>query len=78
MLGTNQLVEVPTGRYSDALLTRDTTSLEPDVVEYKLYAPGIGPVLAVDISGGAAREELVKLDKAAPKDGTGPLGKPNP
>ena len=78
VLGVNQLVEVPTGRYSGALLTRDTTSLEPDVVQYKLYAPDIGPVLAVGISGGAAREALVKLDKAAPKDGTGPLGKPNP
>jgi hypothetical protein len=78
VLGTDQLVEVPTGRYSNALLTRDTSTLEPAVVEYKLYAPGIGPVLALDISGGAAREELVKIDKAAPKDGTGPLGKPNP
>jgi hypothetical protein len=78
VLGTDQLVEVPTGRYSDALLTKDTTTLEPTVVEYKLYAPGIGPVLALDISGGASREELVKIDKAAPKDGTGPLGKPNP
>jgi hypothetical protein len=78
ILATNQLVEVRTGRYRDALLTRDTTSLEPTVVEYKLYAPGIGPVLALDISGGAAREELVRIDKAAPKDGTGPLGKPNP
>jgi hypothetical protein len=78
VLGTNQLVEVSTGRYSNALLTMDTSSLEPTVVEYKLYAPRIGPVLALDISGGAAREELVKMDKAAPKDGTGPLGKPNP
>jgi hypothetical protein len=78
VLGTNQLVEVPTGRYNDALLTRDTNSLEPTIVEYKLYARGIGPVLALDISGGASREELVKIDKAAPKDGTGPLGKPNP
>lgn len=78
VLGVNQLVEVPTGSYSDALLTRDTTNLEPDVVEYKLYAPDIGPVLALDISGGAAREALVKLDKAASQDGTGPLGAPNP
>ena len=78
VLGVNQLVEVPTGSYSDALLTRDTTNLEPDVVEYKLYAPDIGPVLALDISGGAAREALVKLDKAASQDGTGPLGTPNP
>jgi hypothetical protein len=35
-------------------------------------------VLALDISGGAAREALVKMDKAGPKDGTGPIGKPNP
>jgi hypothetical protein len=77
VLGLNQLVEVPTGRYSNALLTRDTTTLDPDVVEYKLYAPGIGPVLVVDISGGAAREALVKIDKVGSKDGTGPLGKPN-
>jgi hypothetical protein len=78
VLGLNQLVEVPTGRYSGALLTKDTTSLEPDVVEYKLYAPDIGPVLTVDISGGAAREALVKIDKVAQKNGTGPLGEPNP
>jgi hypothetical protein len=77
VLGLNQLVEVPTGRYSGALLTRDTSKLEPDVVEYKLYAPDIGPVLAVDISGGAAREALVKLGRAAPEYGTGPLGEPN-
>ena len=78
VLGLNQLVEVPTGHFSGALLTRDTTNLEPDVVQYKLYAPDTGPVLAVGISGGAAREALVKLDRAAPKDGTGPLGEPNP
>jgi hypothetical protein len=78
VLGLNQLVEVPSGRYRNALLTKDTTNLEPDVVEYKLYAPGIGPVLAVDISGGAARETLVKIDKVASKNGTGPLGEPNP
>ena len=30
------------------------------------------------IQGHEAGEELVKIDKAAAKDGTGPLGKPNP
>jgi hypothetical protein len=48
---------------------RDTDE-KGEVQDYKLYAPDIGPVLAVGISGGAAREALVKLDKAAPKDGT--------
>ena len=78
VLATNHLVEVEAGRYKDALVTMDTSTIEPDVVEYKFYAPGVGPLLALDISGGASREELIKVDKVAPKAGTGPLGKPNP
>ena len=77
VLATNHLVEVEAGPYKDALVTMDTSSIEPDVVEYKFYAPGVGPLLALDISGGASREELIKVDKVVPKAGTGPLGKPN-
>jgi hypothetical protein len=77
VLAANHLVEVEAGPYKDALVTMDTSSIEPDVVEYKFYAPGVGPLLALDISGGASREELIKVDKVAPKAGTGPLGKPN-
>jgi hypothetical protein len=40
-------------------MTRDTTPLEPDVVEHKFYARGVGPVLALAVSGGSGREELV-------------------
>jgi hypothetical protein len=54
---------VPTGIYTGALLTRDTTALEPDLVELKFYAPGIGPVLTVESSGGAGREELVETNR---------------
>ena len=78
VLATTHRVEVKAGASKDALITMDTSTIEPDVVEYKFYAPGKGPLLALDISGGAGREELVKMDKAAPKAGTGPLGKPNP
>jgi hypothetical protein len=78
VLATTHRVEVEAGGFKDALVTMDTSTIEPDVVEYKFYAPGKGPLLALDISGGACREELVKMDKAAPKAGTGPLGKPNP
>jgi hypothetical protein len=78
VIATNDLVEVKAGHYKDALVTMDTSSVETTAVEYKFYAPGVGPLLALDVSGGAAREELVKIDKAAPKDGTGPIGKPNP
>jgi hypothetical protein len=78
VLATNHLVEVKAGSYADSMVTMDTSAIEPDVVEYKFYGHGIGPLLALDISGGAGREELVKVDKAASRDGTGPIGKPNP
>jgi hypothetical protein len=78
VLATGHLVEVTAGKYQDALVTMDTSNVERTAVEYKFYAPGVGPLLALDISGGGAREELVKINKAAPKDGIGPIGKPNP
>jgi hypothetical protein len=78
VLATDELVQVPAGRYRHALLTKDTSTIEPNVVEYKLYARGAGPALALSISDGSSREELVKIDTAGPKDGTGPLGQPNP
>ena len=43
------------------LLTKDWTPLEPDVLEHKLYAKGVGPVLALALSGGSGREELVSF-----------------
>ena len=42
-------------------MTEDTTPLEPDVVERKFYARGVGPILAVAVSGGGGREELVRF-----------------
>lgn len=82
VLAVGEQVEVPAGHYTDALLTKDTNALEPRVLEYKLYAPGVGPVLAIGVSGGAGREELLKLERvgadAARAAGTAPLGKPYP
>ena len=78
VLAMNNLVEVKAGKYKGALVTMDTSRIEPDVSEFKFYAPNVGPLLSLDISGGAAREELVKIDKAPSTYGTGPMGKPNP
>ena len=82
VLSVSEQAEVPAGHYTGALLTKDTVGIEPDVLEYKLYAPGVGPVLALGISGGGGREELVKVEKvtaaAARAAGTAPLGKPYP
>ena len=41
-------------------MTKDYTPLEPDVLEHKFYARGVGMVLALQISGGSGREELVE------------------
>ena len=76
VLAMNNLVGVKAGQYRRTLVTMDSSTLEPDVVEFKFYAPNVGPLLALDIAGGAAREELVKIEKAAPQAGTGPIGKP--
>jgi hypothetical protein len=51
---------VPFGSFDGLLQTEDTTPLEPDVLEHKFYAKGVGPILAVAVSGGG-REELVRF-----------------
>ncbi len=61
VLSLSERAEVPYGSFTDVLLTKDFTPLEPKVLEYKLYAPGVGPVLVLGVSGGADREELLQL-----------------
>ena len=63
-------VEVPFGHFTQGvvLMTRDLNPLEPRVLEYKFYARGIGPVLAVGVSGGDDREELVRLRTEGGRD----------
>jgi hypothetical protein len=62
ILSLDEWVEVPFGSFQDVLMTKDWTPLEPDVLEHKLYAKGVGPVLALAISGGAGREELISFE----------------
>jgi hypothetical protein len=78
VLTTDEQAEVPFGHFTGALLTKDFTRLQPKVLEYKLYAKGVGPVLVLGVSGGGGREELVEVDQAPEGAGTGPLGSPNP
>jgi hypothetical protein len=79
ILSTDEMVQSPFGRFDNALLTKDTITIEPNVLQYKLYAKGVGPVVAVGVSGGpASREDLINLDNASQKEteeaGTSPLG----
>jgi hypothetical protein len=59
IVSLDQQAEVPAGYFERALMTRDTNPLEPKVNEFKFYARGVGPVLAVAVSGGSDREELL-------------------
>jgi hypothetical protein len=82
ILSLDEQAQVPAGHYRNALLTKDTIAIEPDVLEYKLYAPGVGPVLVLGVSGGGGREELVRVETvgadAAKAAGTGMLGSDYP
>ncbi|WP_411720520.1 hypothetical protein, partial [Mycetocola sp.] len=77
VLSVREQVDVPHGHAENVLLTKDTITIEPDVLEYKLYAPGVGPVLVLGVSGGSAREELISVEQVPDGTGTGPLGHPN-
>jgi hypothetical protein len=64
VLSLDEQAHVPAGHFgSQVLLTKDYTPLEPKVLEYKLYAPGVGPVLVLDVSGASGREELVRFER---------------
>jgi hypothetical protein len=65
ILSRAEQVEVPYGFFGKGrvVMTRDVNPLEPKVLEYKFYARGIGPVLAVSVSGGSDREDLVRYTR---------------
>jgi hypothetical protein len=53
-------VNVPAGVFHHCLKTEETTPLEPDALEHKYYAAGVGNVLTVDVRSGD-RIKLVKI-----------------
>jgi hypothetical protein len=61
VLSITETVGVPFGTFQNAVMTRDSTALDPTLVEHKFYAPGVGQVLAIAVSGGSGREELVRF-----------------
>ena len=65
VVSLREQVEVPFGyfRRGRVLMTRDLNPLDAKVLEYKFYVRGLGMVLAVGVSGGADREELVRYTR---------------
>jgi hypothetical protein len=56
-------VGVPAGHFRDARMTEDTSQLEPNVAEFKFYAPGVGVVAEIDASPAPGRVALIKFTK---------------
>jgi hypothetical protein len=63
ILSLDEKAAVPFGSFDQVLMTKDTTPIEPDVLEHKLYAKGVGPVLVLKLSGDSGREELVSFSR---------------
>jgi hypothetical protein len=62
ILAVDASIDTPTGTFTDALLTRDWTPLEPGVAEEKLYVAGIGKVAERTVEGGSGGVALVSYD----------------
>jgi hypothetical protein len=58
--GLSSTVTVPVGTFNKCLKTKETTPLEPELIENKYYARGIGNVLTVDRVTGE-RSELIQI-----------------
>jgi len=56
---------VPAGQFSDVITTTDWNPLEPDVVEEKQYAPGVGLIRETKVAGGKALVELIEFSPPA-------------
>ncbi len=82
VVGVDEQVDVAAGHFDHVLMTKDTNPLEPRVLEFKFYAPGTGPALAIGVSGSSDREELLEVrtvsERAARAAGRVRLGKPYP
>jgi hypothetical protein len=56
-------VKVPYGSFDGCLETRETTAIEPGVVDRKYYVKGIGQVSEVMVKGGQESSQLVSYEK---------------
>ena len=58
VIRTGATVSTPVGDHDDVVVTEDWNPLEPDVVENKWYAPGVGMVREETVEGGRGSVEL--------------------
>jgi hypothetical protein len=66
VLGFDTRVSTPAASSSHAMLIRETTPLEPGVIDHKIYVRGIGTVREETVKGGNERYELVSVRRPGP------------
>jgi hypothetical protein len=59
VIALDETVTVPFGTFDSVVVTQDTTPLEPQILEHKFYAAGIGVVMERVIRGGQEVSRLV-------------------
>lgn len=60
VIGLNESVTVAAGAFVQCVKIQETTALEPDTIVHDFYAPGIGPVLSIEMPSNE-RLELVQI-----------------
>jgi len=68
VIATNESITVPFGSFTGCLRTRNTTPLEPDVIEEKVYCPGVGVVFEADIAPDPAISVLLTIQHSVHGD----------
>jgi hypothetical protein len=61
VLSVLEAATVPYGPFTNCIMTKDYSDLEPDVVEHKYFAPGVGQVRTVTVLGDNEEEVLVNI-----------------
>lgn len=62
VVARDRTITTPTGTYTNVVVTRETTALEPDLIEEKRFAPGIGFVSSDVVKGGNESFTLTRVD----------------
>jgi hypothetical protein len=62
VLRTGETVSVPGGDFTDVIVTRDWNPLEPDIIEEKYFAPGVGQVREATVAGETGDGVLVAME----------------
>ena len=61
VIGFEDSLCVKFGCFEDVLVTKEWTPLEPDIVEHKYYAEGVGFIFGIMVEGGEEQIELVRV-----------------